>query len=71
MNINAEIEDSIKNFPVCLDFQATQPNDKMLSHEIPGKLWGCVGADIFSTDRKYYLCIVDYHSKFPLIKWES
>ena len=39
-----------------------------MSHEIPGRLWESVGADIFTIDNKCYLHIVDYHSKFPIIE---
>ena len=39
-----------------------------LSHETPGSLWEPVGNDIFSINNKHYLCIVDYHSKFSVIK---
>ena len=34
---------------------------------IPERPWESVGADIVSINKKYYLCIVDYHSKFPII----
>ena len=27
-----------------------------------------IGADIFTLNNKNYLCIVDYHSKFPIVK---
>ena len=37
-------------------------------HDIPVRLWDVVSADIFMLDNKYYLCIVDNHSKFPTIK---
>ena len=48
VNIHADIEDTIKDFTVCHNFQATQPKDKTLSHEIPGRLWESVRADIFT-----------------------
>ena len=51
-----------------LDFQTTQPMDKGMSHEIPGRLWESVGAYIFTTNNKHYLCILNYHSQFPVIK---
>ena len=37
INMNADIEDTVKNCPTCLDFQATQPKDKTISHKIPGR----------------------------------
>ena len=38
MNINANIESTIENCPIFLDFQPTQPKDKTLSHRMSG---GC------------------------------
>ena len=32
------------------------------------RLWDIIGADMFTLDNKQYLCIVDYHRKFPIIK---
>ena len=56
-----------KNFSTCLDFQQTQPKEKIIHHDIPLKTWEALGADIFQLNSKIYLCIVDYHSKFPVI----
>ena len=39
-----------------------------LDHEIPDKLWETLGEDIITVNEKHYLCIVDYHNKFPVIK---
>ena len=36
--------------------------------EIPGRLWEYVGVDIFPINNKHFLCIVDYYSKFPVMK---
>ena len=68
MNRNANIGITIKNCLIFLDFQETQLKDKTLSHEIPGRLWEFVGADIFSINNKNCICIGDYHSKCPVIK---
>ena len=45
-----------------------QPKVKMIHHEIPLSPWEVLGADIFHFNNKNYLCIVGYHSKFPVIK---
>ena len=37
-------------------------------HDILIRLWDIIGADMFTLDNKQYLCIVDYHSKFPIVK---
>ena len=45
-----------------------QPKKKIIHYEVPGKPWEIVGADLFSLHNKSYLCILDYHSKFHVIK---
>ena len=68
VNINDDIENFIKNCTTCLTFQQTQPRDKMIHHDILKRLWDVIGADMFTLNNKQYLCIVDYHSKLPIIK---
>ena len=58
----------MKQFATCLDYQHTQPQEKTIPHNLPGKLWEIVGADIFSIDNETLFCIVDYYSKFPVMK---
>ena len=41
---------------------------EIMQHEIPGKPCETVGADISTINNKHYLCIVEYHSKFPVMK---
>ena len=67
VNINDDIENFIKNCTTCLTLQQTQPKDKMTHHDIPLRTWDVIGADMFTLNNKHYLCIVDYHSKFPII----
>ena len=67
-NINTDIEKHIKNCTTCLEFQQTQPKEKILHHDIPLRPWEVLGVDLFHFNNKNYLCIVDYHSKFPVIK---
>ena len=43
VNMNASIEETVKNFPTGLDFQSTQPKDKTVSDDIPGILGICKG----------------------------
>ena len=39
-----------------------------MHHDIPLRPWEVIGADVFHFKNKYYLCIVDNNSKFPVIK---
>ena len=45
-----------------------QPKEKILNHDILLRPWEVLDADVFHLNNKNYLCIVDYHSKFPVIK---
>ena len=67
-NINANIKGYIKHCATCLEFQQMQPKEKITHHDILLRPWEVVGADIFHLKNKHYLCIVDYNSKFPVIK---
>ena len=68
VNVNNDIENYIKNCSTCLEFQQTQPMDKIIHHDIPIRPWDVLGVDIFQLNNKNYLCIVDYHSKFLAVK---
>ena len=67
-NINNDIKIFIQNCTTCLTFQQTQHKDKIIHHDIPVRLWDIIGADMFTINNKWYLCTVDYHSKFLIIK---
>ena len=39
----------------------------MYSHDVPKGPWMKLGTDLFEYNKKYYILIVDYFSKFPII----
>ena len=45
-----------------------QPQERALHNEILCRPWEVVGADVFMINGNTLLCIVDYHSKFPIMK---
>ena len=45
-----------------------QPKEKIIHHGIPLMPWEVVRADVFHFNNKNYSCVVDYNSKFPVIK---
>ena len=53
---------------MCLEFQQTQPKEKTIHHAISLRPWEVLGADVFQLNNKNYLYVVDYHSKFLVIK---
>ena len=67
-NINANIKAYIKHCATCLEFQQTQPKEKITHHDIPLRPWEVVSEDVFHFKNKHYLCIVDYNSIFPVVK---
>ena len=68
VDINTDIDEHIKRCNMCLEFQQMQPKEKMIHHDIPQRPWEVLGVDVFHFNNKNYLCIVDYHSKLPVIK---
>ena len=67
--MTADIEDIVKHFPACLDFQAKQAKDRTIPYKMKGRPWESVVIDIFTINNKDYLCIVHYHSKLPVTEW--
>ena len=45
-----------------------QPKQMWIQHDVPGKLWEMIGADIYKLNIKTYLFIVNYYSKLPVVK---
>ena len=45
-----------------------QPKEKIIHLDIPLRPWEVLGVDVFHLNNKNYLCIIDYHSKFPVIE---
>ena len=57
-----------KNCSACLEFQQMQPRGKKLATRYLASNGRQKDTDIFMLNNKGYLCIVDYHSKFPVVK---
>ena len=49
ININADAENAVENCPIYLNFCVTQPKDKTLSRETPGRLWESVRTEILQS----------------------
>ena len=48
----ADIEKHLKSCSTCLHFQQTQSREKRIHHDIPGKPWEVIGADMFILNNK-------------------
>ena len=66
--ISADTETYIKLCATCLEFQQTRPKEKLTHHNTLLRPWEVIGVDIFHFKNKHYLCIIDYNSKFSVIK---
>lgn len=66
--LNTEIEGLINSCQECQEIRNTQKKQPMIPHELPSHVWKTVGADIFYYEKKPYLCVIDYYSKFPIIR---
>ena len=72
INMNADIENIFKDCSTCLKYQNTQLEEKTTPYEVPAKPWEIVGADSFIINNEKLLYIVDYYSKFLVIKrWRA
>ena len=69
MSIDIEIVSEAA--PHLLIIRPTQSKDKVMSHKMSGRPWESVRVDIFTINNKQYLCIVNYHSKFPVMNVED
>ena len=67
-NIHTDIETMVKSCTTCQEMLPTKPANPLIPHPIPISTWYTLGAEDFYLDKKIYLCVVDYHSKFPLVK---
>ena len=65
--MNAEIEDYISKYSVCLQHRSRQQKESLISHDIPVGPWEKVGSDLFHCLGQNYLLLVDYYSNFPEI----
>lgn len=63
-NIYSEIENLVSNCEICMKYQNSNVKSKMLPHEIVDVPWFKLGCDLFEFNKKMYILVVDYYSKF-------
>lgn len=62
---SAEIKQYISACEICRELDtSSQPNEPLMSHEVPSCPWERVGTHIFFLDGKEYLITIDYCSNF-------
>ena len=61
INMDADIENTVKNSWTCLAFLEMWWKHKMIPHKIPGKLWEEIGADFLPLTIVIPLCCILSH----------
>ena len=65
--MSRDIEDTITRCSECSEWRRNNQKEPLIPHEVSGRPWQNLGADIFQFRGKNFLCVVDYFSKFPEI----
>ena len=58
----------MKDCTICQENVLSQTKEIMQPHEVPRGPWIKLGMDLFEHNKRQYLLIVDYFSKFPFIR---
>ena len=69
--INEQLQQLILDCQLCLKYSRSKDKNTphtALGHEIPPVPWSKVATDTFHYDSKSYLLVVDYTSRFPIVR---
>ncbi|XP_048747335.2 uncharacterized protein K02A2.6-like [Ostrea edulis] len=64
VGINSDIDKKVAECRVCNKYQRRQPKQPLKPHPVPLRPWQKLGLDLFELNRKSFLTVVDYFSKF-------
>jgi transposase InsO family protein len=67
-NINQDIADHVGSCETCNTFQNSQRPEPMYERDLPSAPWQILGTDLFSYRGNQHLLIVDYYSKFLIVR---
>ena len=67
-DISADIRQMVKDCDPCNKHKSAQPRLPILQPDLPTRPWEKLGADIFEFNKEKYLMVVDYYSRFPVIR---
>ena len=66
--INKDILKHYQSCKTCIKYSKSQRSEPLQSHPTPEVLWHTVATDLFKTKNSKYLLIVDYDSRFPVLR---
>ncbi|XP_061178395.1 uncharacterized protein K02A2.6-like [Saccostrea echinata] len=64
IGINSDIEKKVAECSVCNKYKRKQTKQPLKPHSVPLRPWQKLGLDLFELNRKSFLTVVDYFSKF-------
>ena len=67
-NINKDIADLISQCEACCELQNNNKKEPLIAFDIPPTPWHTLASDLFFYDNENYLIVVDYYSKFPVVR---
>lgn len=66
--MSRDICQMVKDCELCNKYQQAQPKLPAMEPDLPTRTWEKLGSDIFQFNGANYLIIIDYYSRFPIIK---
>ena len=66
--INKDILKQYQSCKACIKYSKSLRSEPLQSHPTPKLLWDTVATDLFETKNSKYLLLVDYYSRFPVLR---
>ena len=66
-DISNDIKTLAETCTVCQENSQSQPKEMQQQTEVSLHAWERLGIDLFELNKEYYLLVVDYYSRFPII----
>ena len=67
-SINQDIDKIVHGCVICQEQQKAQCAESLKPHEISARPWQIAATDLFQFGRSHYMLVVDYYSKYPLVR---
>ena len=66
--LSKAIDQMVSSCQACNELQNAQQKEPLLQHEVPHHPWEAVGTDLFHFEGDEYITVIDYWSKFPVVR---
>ncbi len=66
--ITGDIETTVSWCKTCTENRKSQQKETLQSHYVPVAPWQKLGMDLFELNQVHYLLVVDYYSRFPIVR---